>query len=132
LKCVLNFAEAAYNLNKPADANNAINIVRARVGLPSLSLSGAALLTQIKHERKIELAFEGQRYWDLRRWGDANSVLSGLYVHGLEVINNGGTFAYSYITCDDAPRQFPEKFYAFPILTSELINNPLCIQTSGW
>jgi hypothetical protein len=128
----LNFAEAAYNLNKPADANNAINIVRARVGLPSLSLSGAALLTQIKHERKIELAFEGQRYWDLRRWGDANSVLSGLYVHGLEVINNGGMFAYSYITCDDAPRQFPEKFYAFPILTSELINNPLCTQTSGW
>lgn len=128
----LNFAEAAYNLNKTADANSGINIIRVRVGLPSLNLSGTTLLNQIKQERKIELAFEGQRYWDLRRWQDAESTLSGLYVHGLQVVNNGGVFTYNYITCDNAPRQFPSKFYAFPVPTAELINNPLCTQTSGW
>lgn len=128
----LNYAEAAYNLNKTADANSGINAVRQRVGLPVLNLSGASLLKQIKKERKIELAGEGQRYWDLRRWKDAVSQLAGLYVHGLKVTKTGNTFTYSYITCDDLPRQFPEKFYAFPILSSERSNNPACEQITGW
>ena len=128
----LNMAEAAYNLNNVTDANNGINIVRQRVGLPALNLSGTALYSQIKQERKIELAGENQRYWDLRRWKDAVSLLTGLYVHGLKVNNNGGSFSYDYITCDDQPRQFPEKLYAFPILSAELVNNPACLQITGW
>ena len=128
----LNFAEAAYNLSKTADANTGINAVRQRVGLPVLNLSGAALLKQIKKERKIELAGEGQRYWDLRRWKDAAGQLTGLYLHGIKVTKTGDSFTYSYITCDDLPRQFPEKFYAFPILSSERSNNPACEQITGW
>jgi hypothetical protein len=128
----LNFAEAAYNLNKTTDANTAINAVRQRVGLPVLNLSGTTLLDQIKKERKIELAGEGQRYWDLRRWKDAVNQLSGLYLHGIKVTKTGSSFTYDYITCDDLPRQFPEKFYAFPILSSERSNNPACDQISGW
>lgn len=128
----LNFAEAAYHLNKTADANNGINAVRHRVGLPELNLSGTDLLNQIKKERKLELAFEGQRYWDLRRWKDAVNILSGLYVHGLKPVSNGSSFTYDYITCDELPRQFPEKFYAFPVLSTERANNPSCEQISGW
>lgn len=129
----LNFAEAAYHLTKTDDANGAINKVRNRVGLPSLNLSGTTLLDQIKKERKLELACEGHRYWDLRRWKDAAGKLTGLYVHGLKTTDNGGgTYTYDYITCDDAPRQFPSKFYAFPIPSSEITNNPLCEQITGW
>jgi hypothetical protein len=128
----LNFAEAAYHLQKTSDANSGINTVRGRVGLPALNLSGDALLAQIKKERTIELAGEGQHYWDLRRWKDAATTLTGLYVHGLKVTNNGGSFVYDYITCDDAPRQFPTKFYAFPILSSERANNTACTQIEGW
>lgn len=129
----LNFAEAAYNLTKTADANSAINTIRARVGLPALNLSGTTLLSQIKKERMLELAFEGHRYWDLRRWKDAVATLTGLYVHGLKTTDTGGgSFTYDYITCDDAPRQFPSKFYAFPIPSSEITNNPMCEQISGW
>lgn len=128
----LNLAEAAYKLNNVSDANSGINAVRQRVGLPVLNLSGTALFNQIKQERKIELAGEGQRYWDLRRWKDAVSQLSGLYVHGIKVTNTGDGFSYDYITCDDMPRQFPEKFYAFPILSSERVNNPACEQITGW
>ncbi len=128
----LNFAEAAYKLDKISDANSGINTIRQRVGLPVLNLSGVNLFNQIKKERKIELAGEGQRYWDLRRWKDAVNQLSGLYVHGLKVTKTGNTFSYDYITCDDLPRQFPEKFYAFPILSSERSNNPACEQITGW
>lgn len=128
----LNYAEAAYHLSKTADANNGINAVRNRVGLPSLNLSGDALLSRIKKERTIELAGEGHHYWDLRRWKDAVGTLTGLYVHGLKANNAGGSFSYDYITCDDAPRQFPAKLYAFPILSSELVNNTACTQIEGW
>lgn len=128
----LNYAEAAYQLNKPGDANSGINAVRNRVGLPSLNLSGSALLAQIKKERTIELAGEGQHYWDLRRWKDAETTLTGKYVHGIKATGDGTSFTYDYITCDDAPRQFPSKLYAFPILSSELINNPACTQIQGW
>lgn len=128
----LNMAESANKLGKTVEANSGINAVRQRVGLPALNLTGNALLSQIKKERKIELAGEGQRYWDLRRWKDAVSQLSGLYVHGIKVSKTGGSFTYDYITCDDLPRQFPEKFYAFPILSSERSNNPSCEQISGW
>ena len=128
----LNYAEAAYNLSNTAEANAGINAVRHRAGLPDLNLTGTSLLNQVKKERKIELAFEGHRYWDLRRWKDAESTLTGLYVHGLKTNYSGGAYSYDYITCDDLPRQFPEKFYAFPILSSERANNPACDQIEGW
>jgi hypothetical protein len=128
----LNLAEAAYNLSNAADANKGINVVRNRVGLPSLNLSGTALLAQIKKERTIELAGEGQHYWDLRRWKDAESTLTGKYVHGIKITGDVNAFQYTYLPVDDAPRQFPAKLYAFPILSSELVNNPACTQIQGW
>jgi hypothetical protein len=128
----LNYAEAAYHLDKAGDANTGMNAVRNRAGLPSLALSGDALLSQIKKERTIELAGEGQHYWDLRRWKDAVSTLTGLYVHGLKITDAGGFFSYDYISCDDAPRVFPAKLYALPILSTELVNNPGCLQIEGW
>lgn len=128
----LNYAEAAYHLDKAGDANTGMNAVRNRAGLPALALSGDGLLSQIKRERTIELAGEGQHYWDLRRWKDAVSTLTGLYVHGLKINNAGGSFSYDYITCDDAARVFPAKLYALPILSTELVNNPGCLQIDGW
>lgn len=128
----LNFAEAAYELGKTSDANNAINIIRTRVGLPSVNLSGTLLLSQIKKERILELAGEGQHYWDLRRWNDAQSTLTGLYVHGLKITPTGSGYSYDYISCDDNPRNFPSKLYAFPIPSSELNNNTACTQIQGW
>lgn len=129
----LNYAEAAYELGKTADANTGVNAVRSRVSLPSLNLSGDALLARIKRERTIELAGEGQHYWDLRRWQDAVVTITGLYVHGLKITDQGdGSFAYDYISCDDAARSFPSKLYAFPILSTELVNNPACEQIQGW
>lgn len=68
-------------LNRKSSADDAtalkeINQVRERAKLPALSgLSGNALFERIKKERRMELAMEGQRYWDLIRWGDAPSVL---------------------------------------------------------
>lgn len=128
----LNYAEAAYHLNKLTESVTAVNMVRNRAGLSSSALTGAALLAQIKKERTIELAGEGQHYWDLRRWKDAENTLTGLKVHGIKANNLGASFSYDYIICDDAPRQFVKKMYAFPILSTELVNNLNCTQIENW
>ncbi len=67
----LNRAEALYNQGKEADALKDVNIIRTRAGLVArpATLTGAALLTEILNQRRIELAFEGHRFFDLKRLG---------------------------------------------------------------
>jgi len=129
---ILNYAEAAYHLSKSTESAIAVNTIRSRAGLPSFNATGAALLVQIKKERTIELAGEGHHYWDLRRWKDAETTLTGLKVHGIKVNMLGSSYSYDYIICDDAQRQFLKKMYAFPILSSELVNNTNCTQIENW
>ncbi|QNA45997.1 RagB/SusD family nutrient uptake outer membrane protein [Lacibacter sediminis] len=68
-------AEAMIELNQLSTAYPLINQVRARVTMPSVEsaegagLSQDALRTVLRHERRVELAFEGLRYFDLKRWG---------------------------------------------------------------
>lgn len=61
-------AEAAYKLNKGQEANEYINKLRKARGLEDKSANGNELFTLIQEERTRELAFEGFRLWDLRRW----------------------------------------------------------------
>lgn len=86
---LLNFAEAMNEAYGPDDAHgygmsarDAVDAVRARsgVGMPPVDVDpgdAAAMRTAIKHERRIELAFEDHRYWDLRRWDDAGRCSTG-------------------------------------------------------
>jgi len=129
---LLNLAEAAYNVNKPNEALAALKQVRDRVGMPTTNLTGSTLLQAIYHERKIELAFEGQRYWDLRRWKQASTVLSNMRVHGMKITQVGSGFKYEYVVCDDIDRQFPEKLYTLPIPPEEIANNTSCVQIDAW
>ncbi len=82
---LLLFAEAAYHTGDEAAAIDAVNQVRARVGLGELpGLSGASLLDRIYKERRIELAMEGHRFIDLVRTGRAADVLGPLgYQEGI-------------------------------------------------
>ncbi len=70
---LLNHAEAAYKLGKQGEALDAINQLRARAGV---ALRTDITFELIQKERKVELAFEGSRYWDLRRWRIATDVLT--------------------------------------------------------
>lgn len=71
---ILMAAEAAFKSGNTAAAQNYLNMIRSRVGLPSITVS----LNAIKKERRSELAMENERFYDLVRWGDANTVLSSL------------------------------------------------------
>ena len=66
----LNRAEANYNLGREADALADLNLIRRRAGLVDrTTLTGIPLLTEILRQRRIELAFEGSRWFDLKRRG---------------------------------------------------------------
>jgi starch-binding outer membrane protein, SusD/RagB family len=64
-------AEALFNQGKEADALKDLNVIRTRAGLVArtATLTGAALLTEILNQRRLELAFEGHRFFDLKRLG---------------------------------------------------------------
>lgn len=66
---LLMYAEACYEDNQPGDAVIYLNKVRNRAGLANTTAtSGTALRDAIRNERRLELAFENQRLYDLRRW----------------------------------------------------------------
>lgn len=134
---LLNKAEACYNLGKTAEANDAVKAIRSRVGLPYTSKGGSDLWTAIRQERRVELAFEGHWYWDLRRWGVAHKQypegLTGYQVHGLKITDNGdGTFTYEYVSADNEDREFQERMYRLPMPDDELENNSLVKQYREW
>jgi len=140
----LSLAEAmneAYGPNSvPADfimdATTALNIVRTRpaVGMPAVTaVSKDELRSAIINERRIELAFEDHRFWDIRRWklhdnSNPDKVTEDIF--GIEITNNHGTLSYSKKLVDD--RVWNEKMYLYPIPYNETQINPNLIQNPGW
>ena len=136
---LLNKAEACYNLGDShyAAANEIVKTIRARVGLPfDGGLTGNDLWKAIRQERKVELAYEGHWYWDLRRWGVAKEAypegLTGYKLHGLKIEKSGKGFTYTYVSVDDQNRNYPAKMDRYPLPESEMASNSKVQQYSEW
>lgn len=120
----LNYAEAQYHLGNEDLAREYINKIRDREGvkMPPVTASGEELLNKIYHERMIELAFEGHRYFDVRRWKIAEKTET-THIMGHEIIkNNDGTFTYNRykLTQDSRKNEWKDAFYRLPIAFSEI------------
>lgn len=79
---LLSNAEAVNEVSGPtADVYKDINTIRARAGMPPLpsGLSQDQMRQDIRYERRVELAFEGFRYFDIKRWKIAPQVINGVY-----------------------------------------------------
>src|SRR6185503_11728397 len=106
---------------------------RDRAGMPPVTESGAALKERYRNERRIELAFEEQRFFDVRRW--LIGPESGQDGYGVEVTYpvqgsfNNPTFK-KVVT--DAGRKWVNKAYFLPITTDELNKNPALVQNPGY
>ena len=137
-EALLNKAEACYRNGDTQGANDAVKAIRTRVGLPYTNKSGDALWQAIRQERKVELAFEDDWYWSLRRWKEAAEDypvgLNNYQVHGLKIESTAvaGQYKYTYVSVDDKDRNFPAKMYRFPIPDGELNSNSLVDQYPEW
>lgn len=123
-------AEANAKLNNLSIAATSLNKIRNRAKLPNTTATSAmALMQAIEHERIVELAFEGHRYWDLRRWRKAHIVLNNVRFHGHKPYANG---TFETIEADIQTRYFPAKLYYLPIPLAEVQRNTQITQIAGW
>lgn len=119
----LNLAEAAYRQNKPSIALGALDKLRENryADFVSPEESGAALLESIKLERRLELAFEGHRFYDIKRWGE--SVTRSDFGHFSD--GTGNPALYKVLSAGD------HKFQ-LPINQDEINVNPNMVQNPGY
>ena len=134
----LNLAEAADELGKADEALSAINKVRERAGIVLLQ---SVDREKIRHERKVELAFEGHRYWDLRRWRTAVKDLSREFSGIRYVLDYNSHIAsnekYKIIIVDKIDGEvnmpaFREENYYLPITLRRTSNNPSMVENPGY
>jgi len=125
----LTVAEAQFELGNITPAVTALNMTRNRAGI-SLVDAGTITLDKIRSERRAELAFECNRWWDLRRWRSAMSVLNGRQFHGLQITFHYVTGKYYFIpyNCETFTRTFKQEHYYNPITTNRINNNPMLIE----
>ena len=129
----LNYAEAL-NEYDPTNPDIAVylNKIRGRVSLPDVpsGLTQEQMRTLIHHERRVELAFEEHRFWDVRRWKVASSTL-GATVKGVKITqDDAGNFTYSPVQVEQ--RVFQPKMYWYPIPQSEVLKLHHWEQNKGW
>lgn len=128
---LLNYAEACIGLGQEAEAKTYLNMIRSRVGMPPITESGTELINRYRNERRIELAFEDQRFFDVRRWliaPEAYANASGVRIDG--TMNASGTVmpnrTYSLINAQT--RDWNARFYFLPIKLDEMNRNSKLIQ----
>jgi hypothetical protein len=132
----LNYAEALNESQGPvSDVYKYVNLIRARVGMPALpgGLSAAEMRERIRHERRIELAFETHRYFDTHRWKIAE-ITDNKSIYGLDVNTTGYTMSsdafYKRTVVEN--RVFQKKHYLWPVPQKELDKNHALVQNPGW
>lgn len=130
---LLNYAEAAAELNKTADARWAINQVRERAGIRQLEESEVTL-EKVRHERLVELAFENHRWWDYRRWRIADKILNNVRFTALRPYYDLQAKAYRFETAPAGrwPKTFEAKAYYERIDPGEIAKNPNLIQNPNF
>lgn len=120
----LNYAECQIELGNNAEALKYINLIRNRVGLPDAT--GADIREEYEYERKAELMFEGQRFFDLRRWKKMEEAYSTPNLPtAMKVYKRAdGTLLYTHSSTILQQRSFKEAMYWMPVPRYELNKCP--------
>lgn len=134
----LNYAEAVFRYHGsatdvsdelPVSAIEAVNKTRRRAGVGDITdTDNSVFWKRYQYERMVELAFEGHRFWDVRRWKEADKYFKSVTEMKL-TRNEDGTIRYERISI---PRQWDDKMYLFPIPQTERLKNPQLTQNAGW
>ena len=137
---LLNYAEAMNEAYGPdvdfyGDGRTAVwavNEVRKRAGMPALPKNKLAydeMKKKIIHERRIELAFEEHRHWDIRRWKIAEEVFREP-IKGVRIDAGETPAKYTYFEVEQ--RIFSPKMYLYPLPKGECYKNKALVQNPLW
>jgi len=123
----LNYAEACIELGQDAEAKTYLNMLRSRAGMPNITETGEALMQRYRNERRVEMAFEQARYFDVRRWligEEAYDNVLGIVISEF----SDGSVKYETNVVTQQPRAWNDKTNLLPILQDEMYRNELLIQ----
>jgi len=95
-----------------------------------MTVSGGDLLKKIQHERKVELAFEEHRWYDVRRWKIGKETQSGQF-HGMVIIRKADG-SKVYTLKDLQKRTFEDHHNLVPLPSKEINKNSKLIQNPGY
>lgn len=130
----LNYAEAQFELGNEGIARDYVSMVRARVGMPSLpaTVTGEDLRRRIYNERRVELAFENHRFFDIRRWEIAIEVENS-QITALDIYKDmsSGEKRYEEVVLLDKSGTYEEKMNLLPLAQDEIQRTGLT-QPPGW
>lgn len=134
---LLNYAEALNACKGPdattekctLTARQALNMVRESAGMKAVDETGEAFTAKVRNERRVELAFEGHRFYDIRRWKIAGQD-DVRNIYGVEITKAGDTFNYKKVLIQKA--YWNDKMYLFPFPQNEVYMNPNLKQNPGW
>lgn len=137
---LLNLAESAFEADIDKSASlDAINQLRKRAGISVLTL-GDLTINRLRNERRVELAFEDKRFWDMRRWRIGTALFRSTSVHGLwpyMVYKGGGNYKFIFKKVSGAPldngqlRTFNERDY-YSDLSGYIGTNKNITNNPGW
>jgi hypothetical protein len=132
---LLNYAEACIELNEESEARSALNQIRKRAGMPNITDSGNALRNRCRNERRVELAFEEHRFYDVRRWliaPEAYQQFSGVsVVYKLNADHTTATIpTITPIVVQKSA--WLDKAYLFPVSRDEMNKNALLVQNPNY
>jgi hypothetical protein len=128
----LDYIEALQESN-PSDPDILVylNRIRTRAGIPAYGTGGLPIPTDMKdairRERRVELAFELDRYFYTREWKIAETT--DTQIKGLNISQNGTGFFTPVVTEN---RVFQKKHYLWPIPSNEIQKVPVLVQNTGW
>jgi len=147
-EAVLNYVEACIHLQQENEARKWLSRIRYRSGMPAVTASGNALVKVYRNERRIEMAYEEQRYHDVRRWMIAPQTLGQLpeFIKIVGKLKSGkssltpyhhdeSVYKYTYTPFKDNTlenRKWKDKMYFRPFSRSEINKNNKLIQNPGY
>lgn len=133
----LNYSEALNEVYGPdytdekftLSAREALNNIRSYAGMPHITGDNTkeVFRKRIWNERRVELAFEDHRFWDIRRWKIGDVVKD---IYGMRIERYGSNFEYNRELIQT--RIWDDKMYLYPIPQTEIYINNNLIQNEGW
>jgi len=133
---LLNYAEACIGLGQDSEAKLYLNMIRKRAGMPDITETGIALRDRYRNERRIELAIEEQRFYDVRRWLIGPQSYVAAYrvdvVYKLDPVTKVTATVPTITPAVHNKYAWIDKAYFLPILRTEMNKNPKLIQNPGY
>lgn len=148
-EAVMNYIEASIELDQLGEATSWLNKIRFRAGMPAVTATDKEGLKQVyRHERRIEMVYEEQRYHDARRWMIGKATLgrkttyikvSGKFKPGKTLVNmyryDPTIYDYTYTPTTETAQEnrvWLDKIYFRPFSRDEVNKNTLLVQNPGY